>query len=229
MHEKLKCPTCGHLLVSNRTHEHEDSKSVNCKKCGVQSPLGDWRRMDLPISTPVVSSPQQPSNILGPSKLPPPVPDSKTSGLGVAIPTSSIQRQTIIEHEPLPNIEIGVVATTTSVSHKTVSCPYGHSFPVHLNETGKQVSCPECGYYVLVESPPLWRVLVGLVGIVACSVILCAGCLSMLGDATPPTNSSYNSVNSDMDKFDGHFPNASAEERRLTQELYEQDSRSRGY
>jgi uncharacterized protein YbjQ (UPF0145 family) len=46
MQERLKCPSCNCYLSSKRTYEHNDEKLVGCNKCGVQSPLGNWRSVD---------------------------------------------------------------------------------------------------------------------------------------------------------------------------------------
>jgi len=229
MKERLKCPKCEFTLSSSRTHEYKDTKLVGCKKCGMQSSLGEWRSASLSFATPFLRSPKQASGVDIPSELPPPLPNIGTAGLDDINPTFIPYRESNGEHKPLPSIEIGVVATTESSLHKKMTCPKGHCFQVKTTEEGKQVLCPECGMYLLVPKTSLLGLLVGVIVILAVPVMLCAGCLSMLSDSTPRTNSSYNSVNSDMDKFNRHFPNASSEERKLTQELFEQDSRSRGY
>ncbi|QDV54610.1 hypothetical protein [Rosistilla oblonga] len=74
--------------------------------------------------------------------------------------------------------------------------------------------------------PKSKNVLTGCLLVGVATVLLCCGCPLMIGDSG---GSRYDSVDRDIDKFDRHFPNASEEERRLTRELYEQDSQRRGY
>lgn len=218
MDETLTCPSCQHTLTSGRTPGLKDTKVVRCNKCDTQSTLGEWRAIELgehEQSDPLIESPNAG-----------PISGKNTNELTTpSLPESN-------SPSPVLGDNIGVAAETSSSFHKKLECPSNHKFEVKTSEEGKQVPCPECGALVLVPKTPLIVMIIAvpifLTIIIGTPMLVCSGCLSIFS-GSGSDRPEFNSVESDMDKFDSHFPNASAEERRLTKELYEQDSRRRGY